>query len=180
MITINAVQLKSIMKNASQKNILTYVPLLNKYMKEFEINTRLRVVYFLATIAVESGELKYTKELADGSAYEFKKSLGNTTFGDGKKYKGRGLIQLTGKNNYIAYKKYCGFDVVAMPELLEKPLGATRSAGWFFDTHGCNELADLDDLEGVRKKVNGGLNGLKAFTTYVTRAKKAIKDNDGK
>lgn len=175
MITVNAVQLKSIMKNASQKTILTYVPLINKYIQEFKINNKLRLVYFLATIAVESGELKYTKELGDGSAYEFRKSLGNTKLGDGKKYKGRGLIQLTGKNNYIAYKKYCGFDVVAMPELLERPLGATRSACWFFKTHGCNQLADLDDLEAVRKRVNGDLNGLKAFITYVNRARKAIK-----
>lgn len=172
--TITATQLLAIMPNAKHR-YGNYLPYLNKYMVEFDINTALRVVYFLATVAVESGELKYTKELADGSAYEFKKSLGNTSLGDGKKYKGRGLIQLTGKVNYQAYKKYCGFDVVAMPELLEKPLGATRSACWFWRANGLNQLADTDNMEAVRKRVNGGLNGFDSFKLYVKRAKKVIK-----
>lgn len=171
---ITATQLLAIMPNAKHRYD-NFLPYINKYMEEFEINTTLRMVYFLATIAVESYELKYTRELADGSAYEFRKSLGNTKLGDGKKYRGRGLIQLTGKANYEAYKKYCGFDVVLMPELLEKPLGATRSACWFWKTQGLNRLADADNMEGVRKKVNGGLNGYDSFKLYVKRAKKVIR-----
>lgn len=171
---ITATQLLQIMPTA-KKRYSKFLPYLNKYMEEFEITTRLRVVYFLATIAVESGELQYTEEIADGSAYEGRKDLGNTVRGDGKRFKGRGLIQLTGRGNYTAYKKYCGFDVVAMPYLLSKELGATRSACWFWHSHGLNQLADNDDAKKVRKRVNGGYNGFEKFEEYVKRAKKCIK-----
>lgn len=171
---ITATQLLAIMPNA-KKRYMNFLPYINKYMEEFEINTVLRVAYFLATIAVESGELRYTEEIADGSAYEGRKDLGNVNAGDGKRFKGRGLIQLTGRANYESYKKFCGFDVVSMPSLLSKPLGATRSACWFWRSHGLNQLADKDDARGVRKRVNGGYNGYEQFEKYVKRAKKYIK-----
>lgn len=177
MITLTATQLMEIMPLAKSSSIFEYLPRINRCMAEFEINTELRVVYYLATIAVESGELKYIKELSSGKQYEGRKNLGNVNPGDGVKFVGRGLIQLTGRTNYESYKKFCGFDVVAMPQLLEKPYGATRSSCWFFQSHGCNQLADKDDLEGVRKRVNGGLNGIKAFRTYVNRAKRVICKN---
>lgn len=172
--TITATQLLTIMPTA-KKRYTKFLPYLNKYMEEFGIVTRLSVVYFLSTVAVESGELKYTEEIADGSAYEWRKDLGNVRAGDGKKFKGRGLIQLTGRNNYAAYKKYCGFDVVAMPYLLSKELGATRSACWFWKTNGLDQLAEEDDAKKIRKKVNGGYNGMKEFEEYVKRAKRCIK-----
>ncbi|MDE5986843.1 MAG: hypothetical protein K2H16_06125 [Prevotella sp.] len=151
-----------------------FLVFINRYASEFGITTALRMAHYLAQIAHESGELRYTKELASGAEYEGRKDLGNTSKGDGVRYKGRGLIQLTGKANYKAYAEHCGFDVVAKPELLEQPLGAVRSSMWYWKTHDLNALADGDDVKAVTKRINGGYNGLAARQKYLGRAKKAL------
>jgi putative chitinase len=166
-------QLLGIMPYAATR-VSTYLPHLNDTIKEFGIDTPLRVVYFLATIAVESGEMRYTKEIASGSEYEGRRDLGNTHPLDGIRYKGRGFLQLTGRNNYAAYSEYCGVDLLKQPQLLEKPKGAVRSAGWFWWKHGLNRWADADSPKMVRKRVNGGLNGYKEFLRYVERGKKVF------
>lgn len=159
---------------AAKGRVDRFLVFINRYAPEFGITTSLRMAHYLAQVAHESAELKYTKELASGAEYEGRKDLGNTSRGDGVKYKGRGLIQLTGKANYKAYKEYCGFDVVAKPELLEQPLGATRSSMWYWQTHGLNALADKDDIKAVTRRINGGYNGLADREKYLTRAKKAL------
>lgn len=151
-----------------------FLPYMNRFAKDFGIDTPLRWAHYLAQIAHESGELRYTREIASGKAYEGRKDLGNTHKGDGVRYKGRGLIQITGRANYAAYKKYCGYDVVENPELLEKPLGATRSSMWYWQTHGLNELADKDDIVKITRRINGGTNGLESRERYLTRAKRAL------
>lgn len=129
------------------------------------------MAHWLAQVAHESGELRYTKELASGKAYEGRKDLGNTQAGDGVKFKGRGLIQITGRANYTAYAKFCGYDVVAKPELLEQPVGAVKSAMWYWQTHGLNELADGDKFVTITRRINGGTNGLESRRKYLNRAK---------
>ncbi len=166
-------QLLMAMPNAG-KRAEKFLPYLNRYAEEFEINTPLRWAHYLAQIAHESGELRYTKEIASGKAYEGRKDLGNTHKGDGVRYKGRGLIQITGRANYRKYAGYCGYDVVEQPELLEKPLGATRSSMWIFDTFGCNELADEDNLKAIRRKINGGYKGLEKCEEYLKKSKRAL------
>ena len=157
----------------------TVAELMNRYAEEFGIATPLRWVHYLAQVAHESAELRYTEELASGAAYDTGKlaaKLGNTPErdGDGQKYKGRGLIQLTGRSNYEAYKRYCGYDVVKQPELLAKPIGAIRSSMWFWKAHGLNELAERDDIVAVTKRINGGTNGLYERRNYMTKAKIVI------
>lgn len=159
---------------AAKGRVDSFLVFINRYAPEFGITTSLRMAHYLAQVAHESAELKYTKELASGAEYEGRKDLGNTSRGDGVRYKGRGLIQLTGKANYKAYKEYCGFDVVAKPELLEQPLGAVRSSMWYWKTHDLNALADTDDVKAVTKRINGGYNGLAARQKYLERAKKAL------
>lgn len=172
---LTASQLLIIMPTAAKRYSM-YLPYINKYLDEFKINTPLRLAHYLAQIAHESAELRYTKEIASGTAYEGRKDLGNTAKGDGMRYKGRGLIQVTGKVNYEAYKRYCGFDVVSNPSLLELPLGAVRSSMWFFSVYkNLNRLADKDDIESITKKINGGLNGYEQRKEYLKRAKKALK-----
>lgn len=171
---ITKAQLLQVMPNAGSRAD-TYLPIINGWAEHFLINTKIRMAHYLAQIAHESGELRYTKELASGRAYEGRKSLGNTQPGDGVKYKGRGLIQITGRANYRKYANYCGFDVVGTPELLERPLGATKSSMWVFDTFGCNELADKDNLKAIRRKINGGYKGLTVCKKYLKRAKEALE-----
>ena len=112
----------------SANKIATYLPILNKYMTEYKIDTILRQTAFIAQLLHESGNFVYVKELASGSAYEGRKDLGNIEKGDGVKFKGRGLIQITGRDNYKQLSKDFGVDLIAHPELLETPDLAVRSA----------------------------------------------------
>lgn len=147
---------------------------LNTYALEFDINTPLRWAHYLSQIMHESGGFRYSEEIASGKAYEGRKDLGNTQKGDGVKYKGRGLIQLTGRANYTKYKAYCGFDVVSQPELLARPIGAVRSSMWFWKQKALNYYADRDEFVKITKRINGGTNGLKQRETYLKRAKSAL------
>ena len=170
---ITAKQLTDIMPLAAKK-AATYVPIINKWSSHFDIDTPMRMAHWLAQIAHESAELRYTKELASGKAYEGRKDLGNTQKGDGVRYKGRGLIQITGRANYAAYAKFCGYDVVAKPELLEQPVGAVKSAMWYWQTRGLNAWSDKDDVLTITKRINGGLNGLASRKAYLARAKQVF------
>lgn len=137
-----------------------FIDHLNGAMEEFEINTPKRIASFLAQVGHESGQLRYTQEIATGAAYEGRKDLGNTQKGDGVKFKGRGLIQVTGRANYTACMLALDLDLLEHPELLETPENATRSAAWFWKDRGLNELADAGNQVAVTKKINGGTNGL--------------------
>lgn len=143
-------------------------------MDEFEINNSLRQAAFLAQIAHESGSLKYVRELADGAAYNFRADLGNDQPGDGPRYKGRGLIQITGKANYKTCGDALGIDLVASPELLEGTELASRSAAWFWKTHGLNELADKGDFKLITKRINGGYNGYQERLKFYEKAQQVL------
>jgi len=143
-------------------------------MSEFEINTPLREAAFLAQLAHESGELRYMEEIASGSAYEGRHDLGNTEPGDGKRYKGRGPIQLTGRANYKKYGALLDLDLVNNPTIAATPEVGFRIAGAFWNEHDLNELADLGAFKAITKKINGGYNHLKERTEYYERAKKVL------
>lgn len=170
---ITGTQLQSIMPFAKAR-IPSFVAPLNAAMHEFHINSPIRQAAFIAQIAHESGELRYVEEIASGSAYEGRKDLGNTQPGDGMKYKGRGLIQITGRNNYLECGKALGVDLVTQPELLETNDLACRSAAWFWASHGLNDLADKGDYIRICRRINGGLNGYQERLVYHARAKTAL------
>lgn len=170
---ITGAQLQSIMPFAKAR-IPSFVSPLNGAMHEFHINSPLRQAAFVAQIAHESGELRYVKEIASGAAYEHRKDLGNTQPGDGMKFKGRGLIQITGRNNYHECGKALGVDLITNPELLETNDLACRSAAWFWASHGLNDLADKGDFERITKRINGGLNGYQERLAYHARATMAL------
>jgi putative chitinase len=141
-------------------------------MKKYSITTPLRMAHFVAQIAHETASFLYAEEIADGSAYEERTDLGNTVAGDGKRFKGRGLIQLTGRANYAQYGKDCGFDCVADPDrVAEDPLVAVDVACWYWNKRKINRLADADDVKAVTKAINGGYNGLDDRMEYLARAK---------
>ena len=161
-------------KHYSGYTIDDIVTLLNRYAEAFEINTPLRWIHYLAQIAHESGEFRYTEEIASGKAYEWRKDLGNIKAGDGVRYKGRGLIQLTGRTNYTNYKMFCGYDVLNNPELLAKPVGSIRSSMWFWNRKNLNYYADRDDFKTITLKINGGYNGIEDRKKKLDKAKKVL------
>lgn len=133
-------------------------------LHEFGINTPQRIACFLAQVGHESAGFRYTHELWGPTPaqvrYEGRADLGNTRQGDGYRYRGRGLIQITGRANYTQAGVALGADLVAHPELLESPAMAARSAAWFWSAHGCNALADAGDFIALTRRINGGINGL--------------------
>lgn len=141
-----------------------WLPFILAAMDEFEINTPARRAMFLSQIGHESGSLRYSVELWGPTPaqkrYEGRLDLGNTEPGDGSRFKGRGLIQTTGRANYVATAKALGVDVVSRPELLGLPEMAARSAAWWWKAHGLNEIADTGDNLKATKRINGGTNGL--------------------
>jgi putative chitinase len=140
--------------------VSVYAPLLTAAMAAYEIDTPRRQAAFLAQVGHESGQLKYTEEIADGSAYEGRVDLGNTQPGDGKRFKGRGLIELTGRDNYAACGTALGLDLLSHPKLLAEPEHACRSAAWFWKENDLNSFADSNRFGSLTKRINGGYNGL--------------------
>ena len=151
-----------------------YKTLLNGY----HINTPLRLAHFLAQIDNESGGFKYLSELGGKSyfdKYEWRKDLGNTQKGDGFRFRGRGYIQVTGRYNYLTLSKDTGIDFVNNPDLLATEVNAIVSACWFWSKRKLNALADKDDLVGITRRVNGGLNGLEDRRKKLAKWKAVIK-----
>ena len=148
----------------------TWLPLLNEAMAKFQINTPLRASAFLAQLAHESGQLRYMEELASGEAYEGRKDLGNVKPGDGKKYKGRGPIQLTGRGNYGRAGRELALPLEATPELVATPKVGLLVAGWFWSRAGLNLLADAKEFDRITRKINGGYNGKADRDKYYKKA----------
>lgn len=143
-------------------------------MQEHGINTPKRQAAFVAQIAHESEEFRFTRELGSGQEYEGRKDLGNIQPGDGPRFKGRGLLQITGRTNYSACGEALGLPLIDTPVLLEAPAGACRSAAWFWVQHGLNELAEADKFGTVTKRINGGFNGLDERLEYWLRARRTL------
>lgn len=137
-----------------------WAPHLDAAMARYDISTIARTAHFLAQVGHESGRLRYVRELASGAAYEGRKDLGNTEPGDGVRFKGRGLIQVTGRRNYTLCGLALELDLLNAPELLELPVNAALSAAWFWWNAGLNELADKDEFRKITRRINGGYNGL--------------------
>jgi putative chitinase len=161
-----------------------FVSKLNTAMAHRQINTPKRQAAFLAQIGHESGQLQYVRELG-GDRYLSKydtgtlaAKLGNTpeADGDGQRYRGRGLIQVTGRHNYqkCSLALFGDERLLLTPELLELPQWAAKSAAWFWWVRELNALADHDDFEGITRKINGGLNGLKDRQELWGRARSVL------
>jgi putative chitinase len=128
---------------------------LNKCFVDADINTVQRCASLLGQLLLECGEFRYKEEMADGSAYEGRKDLGNTSKGDGKRYKGRGWIQLTGRANYEKASRDLVVDLVDHPELACTPEMCGRIVTWYWNVNGMNALADSGNQRRVTRVVNG-------------------------
>ncbi|KAL9655271.1 hypothetical protein ABK040_009045 [Willaertia magna] len=158
---LSVAQLQKIMPRISSSKANQYIGYLNAAMKEAGINTCCRKSAFLAQLAHESGDLNWFEEFADGSAYEGRKDLGNTQPGDGKRYKGRGPIQLTGRANYRAAGQALGLDLEGNPTLAAQPSVGFRTAAWFWNSRSLNNYADCTQsgFDQITRRINGGYNG---------------------
>jgi len=179
-------QLLQILPNAGRQAGV-FVPVLNVAMAKYGIVTRLRIAAFIAQVGHESGQLTRVVEnlnygveglmatwkdrfdLARATAAARKPEqianivyagrLGNTAPGDGWKYRGRGLIQVTGKKTHAACGEALGVDLVNHPELLEQPQYAALSAAWYWSVNGLNTLADAGDIQNIGSTINTGSKG---------------------
>lgn len=133
----------------------------NVHLRNFGIlDNSLRLIHFLAQLAHESGNFRYMEEIASGAAYEGRKDLGNTQAGDGKRFKGRGPIQLTGRANYRRYGQQLGIDFENNPDIVALPSVGLLVACKFWADNGLNALADKDEVLTITRRINGGTNGL--------------------
>lgn len=155
-----------------------FVPVLNTAMQRYQIVGRKRVAAFIAQLGHESGQLRYVREIwgptPAQAKYEGRVDLGNTQAGDGSKYRGRGLIQITGRANYAACGEALGLNLITQPELLELPQYAAMSAAWFWKQNGLNDLADRDQFNTITRRINGGLNGLQDRLDIWSRARAVV------
>ncbi len=184
MITLE--QLAQIIPNAGNKKRRVFLEPLNAAMQEFEINTPLREAAFIAQVAHESCSLVYMKEIANGSAYDNRKDLGNTRpeairiakehgMTAGRWWKGHGPIQITGYNNHKKCGEALGLDLLNNPGLITLPKDGCRSAAWFWKTHGLNELADKELFSQITKAINGGSNGAQERLQFYHMARHVLK-----
>lgn len=177
---ITLAQLNQIIPLSTRNSL--FVGPLNKYCQEFQINQAHRWAAFIAQIAVESGGFRWTRELGSDQYFDKydigskAKELGNTPAPDhdGALYRGRGLIQITGRINYAACGKALEVDLIAHPELLEAPDLATRSACWYWQVHGLNALADIDQFQEITRRINGGLNQYADRLAFYQRAMRTL------
>lgn len=156
---MNSAQL-SLCTGARPARAVLLAPFITDAMLEYEINVPAREAAFLATIGHESGGLQWLFEIWGPTkaqrGYEGRADLGNTKAGDGKRFLGRGLIMITGRANYVLAGPPLGLDLIAWPQQLSLPGPASRSAGWFWQAHHLNELADAGDFDAICDVVNIG------------------------
>jgi len=144
----------------------------NRWFADYGImESGLRLAHFLAQLIHESGSFRYMEEIASGQAYEGRKDLGNVQPGDGKLFKGRGPIQITGRANYRRYGKRLGIDLERHPEIAALPSIGLHLALEYWRVNGLNTFADHDNVLAITKSINGGTNGLDDRKAHLAKVK---------
>lgn len=155
---------------------------INEFFPMFQITTEKRVEHCLAQLLHESDGFRTLEEYASGDAYDTRTDLGNTAAkdGDGRKYKGRGPIQTTGKRNYLRAQEAMAkmgivVDLINHPELLATPRYGILASCIYWGDNNLNKYADADDAKTITRKINGGLNGYADRLVYLGRCRQAIR-----
>jgi predicted chitinase len=180
--TITDDQLKEVMPNLAPAKCQLYLPALNAAMQAHTIDTPLRAAAFVAQLAHESGEFRWMEEIWGPTPAQLRyeppsdlaAKLGNTQPGDGKRFKGRGPIQITGRFNYAKFGHQLGLDLITDPARAAAPEVAFATAGLFWQSNGLNELADARQFVAITRCINGGTNGLAERQRYYERAKAVL------
>jgi putative chitinase len=160
-------------KQSILERLVEHQDMLSQYL----INTNRRRNMFLAQLAHESDQFKTTREYASGEAYEGRTDLGNTKPGDGRKYRGRGLIQLTGRFNYTKMSQKIGVDIILAPNLVEIMPMALQVSLIYWSDKGLNTHADADNFREVTRRINGGYNGMKDREQYLAKLRKVFPED---
>lgn len=159
--------------NAPAQNVAAHWPLLEAALTSLGASSDMADVAAIATVRVECPPFKPSLEKYNGipeeyfKRYDNRRDLGNTTSGDGLKFRGRGFIQITGKANYQHYGAALGVDLLANPDAALEPNTAAAIFALYFRDHHIAAAADAKDWQRVRKLVNGGLNGFDEFSAHV-------------
>ena len=166
-----------------------FVGPLQETFEKYQINTPLRKQHFLSQILHESGRFRWLEEIWGPTAQQKKydpasgsslsRTLGNTEPGDGYRFRGRGAIQLTGRDNYRAFNKAVEEDVIQNPDLVSRLPLAMDAAGWYWAKNDLEYWADRDNVERVTKLINGGYRGLADRKRLLARAKRVIRADQG-
>ena len=143
-------------------------------LEGFDITTALRIAHFLGQTCEELAGFRTTEEFASGEEYEGRKDLGNTHSGDGPRYKGRGLLQVTGRANYREYGQALDLDLENNPALAAQPAISLKIACEYWKRRNINPACDQDDVLTVTRKVNGGLIGSLNRRLFTSNAKAAV------
>jgi putative chitinase len=159
--------LKKISPRANMQIISDLEQWLDKSFAEYEVNTYLEVCHFLAQAAHESDGFKTLQEYASGSEYNGRRDLGNTQQGDGPRFKGRGMFQITGRANYADMSTKLGVDLISHPELAATGEISVQTALEFWNDRSLSDYADKDDIRTITHKINGGYNGLDSRMAYL-------------
>jgi putative chitinase len=163
-----------------QHTIVTAVgEVLADTLARYDITTRLRIAHFLGQTCHESAGFRTTEEFASGDRYEGNRDLGNTKPGDGRRYKGRGLLQLTGRANYREFGAKLGIDLEGDPERAAEPVLSLTIACEYWKKKRINVACDRDDVVAVTRLINGGQNGLPDRRTLTAKAKAAVARLEG-
>ena len=177
-------QLRRIVPRMNATRRAAYLPHLNAAMAEGSIDTLRRTAAFIAQLAHESGSFVYMKELwgpTDAQRrYEpvttLARKLGNTEPGDGRRYRGRAPIQITGRDNYRRFGELLGEDLVADPDRAATPEVGFRIAALYWKSRDINTPADAQDFREVTRRINGGFNGLADRSEYYERALQVLAE----
>jgi putative chitinase len=148
-------------------------------LESYQIDNRLRIAHFLAQTCHESAGFRTTEEFASGERYEGRADLGNNKKGDGPRYKGRGLLQLTGRANYRELGKILGVPLEEDPELAGDPVLSLKIACEYWKKRKINVACDADDIVKVTRLINGGENGLEDRRAKTGKAKAAVARLEG-
>lgn len=177
--TLTEQQIRTMMPNAG-KRLDPHLPYIGPALVEGHIDTPRRIAAFMAQLAHESGEYLWMAEIwgptEDQLGYEGAARLGNTQPGDGFKFRGRGPIQITGRDGYTRCAAAMGLDLLNHPELLMLPENATRSAVWFWNDKvgGLSPIADQDWFRLLTRLINGGYNGLEDRVVHWRRNRELL------
>lgn len=188
-------QLCKLVPSQPATRLALFLPGINRALVEFNVDTPVRASQFLAQALHESARLQALVEYdhrkpvagcklcersgphAAGVQYEGRKDLGNTQPGDGERFKGRGIFQLTGRTNYQRAGRALGLDLETQQDLAADPSISARIAGWYWELHGLNVLADANTEQAftlLTKRINGGVNGLADRLALWAHCKKVL------